>query len=319
MATRHLASGPVWTAMIAARMPRATTQRVRANRRMRRAGAVAVRPGVYALPDSSEARDALSLAAREVGRGRGAALPCLVAWLDPADEERLRARFEAAHARRRERLLRHIAALERALASRSRLAAASRRTAHARLARLRRRLDDATTAVTSDSMASALAPTRAVPAPGAASYRARTWVTRKGVLVDRIASAWFILRFLDRDARFLFVVPGEAIPANALRFDMAEAEFGHEDDRCTFETLVARFRADDPALRHVAEIVHDLDLRDRRYGRPEAAGVAHVIAGLAATEPDDVARIRLGQWLFDCLHASLRPGTTPRLPKGVLP
>jgi len=85
------------------------------------------------------------------------------------------------------------------------------------------------------------------------------------------------------------------------------------------ETLVERFRGDDPALRQLAESTHDLDLNDGTYGRSEAPGVALLIAGLAASEPDDVARIRQGRGLFDCLYAALRPGPTPRLPKGALP
>jgi len=152
-----------------------------------------------------------------------------------------------------------------------------------------------------------------------APYRGRTWVTRRGVLVDRIASAWLIQGFLDHEARFRFVTPGEAPAPGELRFDMAEADFGHEGDRCTFETLVERFSPDDPALRQLAEIIHDLDLKDGKYGRVETPGVALLIAGLAASEPDDAARIHQGRGLFDCLYSALRPGPTPRLAKGVLP
>ena len=304
-----------WAAIIAARMPRAATQRVRANRQLRQTGALAVRPGVYALPNTDEGRVALATAARDVARQRGAVLPCIVTWLDGRDELRLRTRYERERSRKHERLARHIQGLERALTSGASLGEAQRRTAHARLARLRKRLAPAPAAAPEPRPAR-----RALQVPAAETpYRGRTWATRKGVLVDRIASAWLILRFIDRDARFQFVSPGASAAPGTLRFDMAEADFGHEGDRCTFETLVRRFHPGDPALRHLAEIVHDLDIKGSKFGRVEAPGVATVIAGLAAGERDDDARIDQGLWLFDCLYASLRPRPTPRLPKGVLP
>ena len=317
--THDYSSTSGWAAIIAARMPRATTQRVRASRRLRKTGAVAVRPGVYALPDSAEGRAALASAAHEVTRQRGSALPCVLTWLDSGDEAKLRARYEQERNRRRQRLLKHIHDLEHTLAPSSRLSATSRRTAHARLARLRKHLDRAPTAAAQVGQSSeATQPVFSTPSR-ATPHRGRTWVTRRGVLIDRIASAWLIQRFIDREAQFRFVSPGEPSAPGELRFDMAEADFGHEGDRCTFETLVARFGAADPALRQLAEIIHDLDLRDGKYGRNEAPGVALVIAGLAAAEPGDAARISQGRWLFDSLYAAMRPGPTPRLPKGVLP
>ena len=310
---------PAWTALIAANMPSETAKRVRANRRLRQTGALAVRPGVYALPDSPEARAALESVARELASQRASAMACRVSWLDPADEERLRTRFEGELRRGREQLLEHIGALERAVASGSRLKASNRRTAGARLARMQKRLQRMTPRGTASlSPAPFELPQRPFMTSKDPAFHGRTWVTRKGVLVDRIASAWLIRRFVDPQAQFLFVDPTEAPPEGALRFDMAGAEFGHEGDRCTFEVMADRFGAGDPALRRLAEVVHDLDIKDGKYGREEAPGVACVIAGMAAAVPDDAQRIRQGQWLFDCLYASQRP-RPPRLPKGALP
>ena len=72
--------------------------------------------------------------------------------------------------------------------------------------------------------------------------------------------------------------PGE------LRFDMFEGEFTHEGDRCTFEVLLAHAGLDDPALAAIGEIVHDIDLKDDKYGREEAAGIRSLIAGIASAE-----------------------------------
>jgi hypothetical protein len=84
-----------------------------------------------------------------------------------------------------------------------------------------------------------------------------------------------------------------------LRFDMFEAEFTHEDDRCTFEAMLERIGLDDAALHAIAEIVHDIDLKDGKFAREQVAGIVHVIAGICMTQVDDLARIERGGTLFD--------------------
>jgi hypothetical protein len=136
--------------------------------------------------------------------------------------------------------------------------------------------------------------------------RGLTWVTRAGVFVDRIASAWLIRRFIDPDARFAFVTTTRYDPRpGELRFDMFEAEYTHEGDRCTFEVLMDRFAPGDPALQAIAEIVHDIDLKDERFGRAETAGIAAVLQGIAAGTTDDAVRLERGAALLDSLYATL--------------
>ena len=130
-------------------------------------------------------------------------------------------------------------------------------------------------------------------------------MTRERVHVDRIASAWLIRRFIDPKATFKFVPSRGYTPrAGELRFDMFEAEFTHEGDRCTFETLCVQLGLEDPALRAVGEIVHDIDLKEEKFGRPETAGVARLLAGLARRTRDDRERIERGGELFDALYES---------------
>jgi len=137
--------------------------------------------------------------------------------------------------------------------------------------------------------------------------RGRTWVTRRGVFVDRIASAWLIKRFIDPAARFKFVAhEGYSPRKGELRFDMFEAEYTHEGDRCTFETLVRRFRLRDAALRAISEIVHDIDCKDAKFGRAEATGVERLLAGVARKHATDATRLRLGAAVFDNLYQSSR-------------
>ncbi len=145
---------------------------------------------------------------------------------------------------------------------------------------------------------------RTTPPLAAAQHRGRTWVTRSGIKVDRMASAWLIRRFIDPEARFKFVPARGYLPdPRELRFDMFEAEFTHEGDQCTFEVLVQRFGLDDPALKVIAEIVHDIDLKDAKYGRAEAPGVGQVVSGIATAHADDEERLRRGTELFDDLYA----------------
>ena len=89
-----------------------------------------------------------------------------------------------------------------------------------------------------------------------------------------------------------------------LRFDMFDAEFTHEGELCTFEVLVQRFGLRDPALRAIAEIVHDIDVKDAKYGREEAPGIGQLVAGIAAAHPEDAVRLARGAALFDDLYAA---------------
>jgi hypothetical protein len=130
-------------------------------------------------------------------------------------------------------------------------------------------------------------------------------VTRANVYVDRIASAWLILRFIDSGARFKLVPAKNYSPLSGeLRFDMFQAELTHEGDLCTFEVLLHRFGIEDRALTAIGEIVHDMDLKDDKFGRPERAGIERLLTGLSLTEKDDQARLAKGEVLFDALHAA---------------
>lgn len=144
------------------------------------------------------------------------------------------------------------------------------------------------------------------PAKPAAIPRGSTWVTRQGVFIDRIASAWLIRRFIDPDATFKFVpARGYKPRPGEVRFDMYTGEFTHAGDRCTFETLLAHFELDDAAFRALGEIVHDIDCKDEKFGRDEAAGVLAVIQGIALATTDDAERIERGTLVLDGLYGQL--------------
>ena len=132
----------------------------------------------------------------------------------------------------------------------------------------------------------------------------RTWVTRTGVHVDRIASAWLIRRFIDPEARLKFVpARGYARKSGELRFDMYEAEYTHVGEDCTFQTLARRFGLRDRALVAIGEVVHDIDCKDDRYHRPETAGFAALIRGIVEAHEPDRTRIERGSAVLDDLYA----------------
>ena len=133
----------------------------------------------------------------------------------------------------------------------------------------------------------------------------RTWVTRRGVHVDRIASAWLIRRFIDPDARFKFVDGRHYDPIEGeFRFDMVDAEFTHEGDRCSFEMLLLRADlTDDHALVAIGEIIHELDIGDGKFVRPETAGVGAMLSGVCASTDDDLQRIAIASEALNQFHA----------------
>jgi hypothetical protein len=130
-----------------------------------------------------------------------------------------------------------------------------------------------------------------------------TWVTRQDIHVDRIGSAWLIRRFIDPEARFRFVpARGYRPRPNELRFDMYDAEYTHEGDRCTFETLLRRFGLKDRALRAVAEVIHDVDLKDEKFARAETRGIAGLLDAIALSTPNDDERLERGGSVFTDLY-----------------
>jgi hypothetical protein len=307
-----------WLLLIHQLPPKPAYVRVRIGRRLAALGAVAFKNTVYALPRSESAQEDFAWVRREISEAGGEAIViagALVEGLRDADVESL---FHAARTADYERISDRAAKLEAVLRRRSspppraaaelrrletQLAAAiaidffeapGREIAEGRLEALASRLR-----ASPKTEAAEVATTR----PDLREISGRTWVTRRGVHVDRIACAWLIRRFIDPDARFAFVAPRGYRPRRGeIRFDMYDAEFTHEGDRCTFEVLLAEAGIKDPALRAVGEVVHDIDLKDGKFGRIEAAGVAQLLAGIAIGDRSDERRVERGAQVFEDLY-----------------
>ena len=296
--------------------------RVKIGRRLDRVGAVAIKNSIYVLPFSIQAVEDFQWLMHEITGGGGEASICRAEFVDGLTDGEIEQLLREARARDYDEIARRARDVLRVLPL-GRVVSDERRTrAEADLTRIRSRLDAISRIDFFDARASSPAvalvqsieerlkpPSRAesalLPMTAAQSkIRSGTWVTREGIFVDRIASAWLIRRFIDPDARFKFVAPKDYRPETGeLRFDMFEAEYTHEGDRCTFETLLRRFLLDDPALAEIAEIVHEIDLRDGKFERDDARGIERVLAGIAAAYADDAKRLERGWALFDDLYA----------------
>jgi hypothetical protein len=296
-----------WLLLIHQIPPKPGYLRVKVWRRLQRLGSVAIKNSVWALPRSEAAHEDLQWTMREIVAGGGDASLVEARFVEGLTDEAVESLFRAA------RDADYAAILDELRHTKD----------EADLARLERRLADVVAidffAAPGRSAAEAALHARQIrlrppPAQGGApllDLGGRTWVTRKGIHVDRIASAWLVRRFIDPDARFAFVPSGgHALAPGEIRFDMFEAEFTHEGDECTFEVLVRRAGLHDAALRPIAEIVHDVDLKDEKFERPEAPGIDRLIAGIAMAHAADEARLARGSAVFDDLYEYFRRGTT---------
>jgi hypothetical protein len=314
-------SEPKWLLLIHQIPPKPNYFRVKIGRRLQRLGAAPIKNSVYVLPRSEQAYEDFEWVVREIVEGGGDASVCEARFVEGLSDGEVEALFNAAREADYLELAGEARRVQSTL-SRSKKTEDSKEELETSIARLRKRLAEIENidffAASGRDMVEALlvtlenrmkaAATQAseegdAPRPPMEKVQGRIWVTRKGIHVDRMASAWLIRRFIDKDARFKFV-PGKGYrpQVGELRFDMFEAEFTHEGDRCTFEVLLQRFALSEPALKQIAEIVHDIDLKDKKFGREDALGLDRLIAGIAMANPEDEKRLAEGSAVFNSLY-----------------
>ena len=290
--------------------------RVKMWRRLQKIGAVAVKNAVYVLPRTDQSSEDFHWVAREILEAGGDASVCEATFIEGITTNELIEVFRAARDSDYRELMEEIKELREELRTAEKAGEAWASGMVGRVSRLRQRLTEIQTidffsapgGKQAETLVSEMeAKVRSAPIhktqqrPG--SYAGCTWVTRKGVHVDRIASAWLIRRFVDPNPRFKFVAAkGYRPEADELRFDMFDAEFTHEGDLCTFEVFLDRLNIGDNALRRIAEIIHDIDLKESRFGRPETAGIALIVNAICTKHKEDFDRIERGTILLDDLY-----------------
>lgn len=310
-----------WLLFVHQLPPSGSNLRVRIWRRLQQIGAIVIKQAVYVLPDSPGAREDFEWLKAEVdgsgGQASVFAADSVDAWSDDALVEEFRRSRQDAYAelaRDVEQVLRQHGARRtrasgRGPASRRLLDAFRQRfvaiervdffgsAGRDRVGTMLEQLDERLSGRGSGPTVNA-----SDGGDKTDAYRQRLWVTRPRPGVDRMASAWLISRFIDSEARFGFVPDREAAPRDAVAFDMFGVEFSHQGEHCTFEALCNVFEINDAAVRRVAEIVHDVDLKDSRFGAPEAAAVGTLIEGLQIVYADDDALLTQGVTLFEALY-----------------
>jgi hypothetical protein len=313
-----------WLLLIHQLPPKPAYLRVKVWRRLQGLGAVAIKSSVYLMPKTDPATEDFQWMAREIAKDGGEAAICTAGFIEGLSDAQVESLFHAARDADYRQVADEAKSILGSTAGRSGKARADAAAAlEAEFNRLQKRLA-AVTAIdffnapgrsTAEAamlqLQSRLGQSKAQPARSAkgtmldiAAFKGRTWVTRQGVFVDRIACMWLIRRFIDPAAAFRFVAGKQHKPgAKEVRFDMFEGEFTHEGDRCSFEVFLDRFLPKDRALAEIGKIVHDLDLKDARFGLPEAAGFGSLLSGVASAYTSDEDRLAAGGALFDHLYA----------------
>ena len=278
-----------WLLLIHQIPPKPDYFRVKIWRRLQQVGAVAIKQSVYVMPRSEQAYEDLNWILKEVLEGGGEASLSEAAFLEGITDDDVTGMFRAARAADYDRIITDA----RRLSEGAKNAAEGVSKQRVQYARLKKRLEEVTaldffSAPERGAAEGALAqlassfaeaePERARKSVG--QVRGKTWVTRKGVFIDRIACAWVIRRHIDNQAGFKFTADPKYRPKrDELRFDMFDGEFTHRQGKCSFEVMLEEFQLDDPAMLAVSEIIHDIDLKEDRFGRPETAGIHGLFSG----------------------------------------
>jgi hypothetical protein len=333
-----------WLFLVHQIPPQPSQARVKIWRALKKMGAVLHRNSVYVLPYSKDQHEDFEWLSQQIRDSGGEASVFLSEALSEQENHELVQQFQTARDADYEDLLGKSGALGQKLdASRDRTHLSAQRTKKmlsdwedlkSSLERIRRvdffHSNRARTVEEQVARLGRLLQAMRSPSPEASpappshdryspkQFRGKTWVTRRDLHIDRLASAWLIRRFLDTKAKIIFA-PEERIPREPIPFDCFGAEFSHHGEDCTFETFIRRFQLhSNSALTEIAEIVHDVDLKDEKFGRAEAPGLDLVIQSLCSAVKDDSRRLEAGLLLFNQLYEYLRQehkpkrGQTPR-------
>jgi hypothetical protein len=318
-----------WILLIHQLPPKPTNLRVRIWRKLQKVGAIAIKNSVYVLPATERTHEDFQWLKQEIESAGGEATVLVAGSVEGATDEEIIAVFR----KERDEEFAAIAVEFDGLTGKIRGQARGKHLSAGRLAAHEAELDklhvqlerliandffEAKTRATAISAyelslkAIRLSHARKTSAPvrrngmfDTAAYQGRRWVTRRNLHIDRLASAWLIKQFVDKRPRFYFAAERQTV-AGAIPFDMFNAEFSHQGEDCTFETIIKRFGLTEvPGLSDFAEIVHDIDLKDDKFNRLEASGLNVIIEGLSDLLQDDRKLLQQTSVIFDGLYALL--------------
>ena len=318
-----------WILLVHQLPPQPTNLRVRIWRKLQKLGAVAIKNSVYVLPSNDKTFEDFQWLKQEIESTGGDATVFRAGAVEGATDDEIIATFRKARDEEYSLLTAELDGLTGAIREQKRgghLSVGRLRSHETELDRFHKELQRITSTDFFQASGRAAAATayercqktlltthirnqKAAKAasvnPGSlnlAQFQGRRWITRRNLFIDRLASAWLIKRFIDKRPRFSFISDDKAVEG-AIAFDMFGAEFSHQGEDCTFETMINRFGLrDDKALREIAEIIHDIDLKDSKFNRPEGPGLSAIIKGLSDLLKDDRKLIGQCAPLFDGLY-----------------
>jgi hypothetical protein len=321
-----------WVLLIHQLPPNPTNLRVRTWRRLQRLGAIAIKNSVYVLPFNDKTYEDFQWLKQEIESVAGEATVLRASAVEGKTDDEIVSQFRNTRNDEYAQVIAELDGLTGAIREQKRgghLSAGRINTHESELDKLDKELDRiiSTDFFSSPGRVAAVAArershkalrtsqdrnTRKSESIGViagsknlSQYQGRRWFTRKGLFIDRLAAIWFIRRFVDKKARFQFVNDGESI-AGAIGFDIYGAEFTHRGEDCTFETMIKEFQnSENIGLQQLAEIVHDIDIKDGKYGRSEAAGLDKIIRGLSEWLKNDRKLIQQSLPIFDALYELL--------------
>jgi hypothetical protein len=326
---------PEWILLIHQLPPKPTNLRVRIWRKLQKLGAVAIKNSVYVLPANEKTHEDFQWLKQEIESAGGEAAVFQAGSVEGATDEEIIAAFRKARDEEFAAITAELDGLTGAIRgqTRGKHLSAGRLAAHeTEIDKLHAELERITAIdfFNAGGREPALAAyercqkairaahgpvskaTRSTIKSGTldlAKYQGRRWMTRRNPHIDRLASAWLIRQFIDKRPRFYFVADGETVES-AIPFDMFGADFTHHGEDCTFETLLKRFGLNEiKGLRELAEIVHDIDLKDDKFHRLEGAGLNAIINGLSGTLRDDRKLLQQCSAILDGLYSLLGQNT----------
>jgi hypothetical protein len=303
-----------WLLLLYALPTRQNTERVNLWRKLKRFGAIALNTSGYVLPDDAAQFERLQWLSRQIRDAGGEATLIRVAEIDGISTEMVVGMFNEARAAEYKEVA---ASCHEALARHKR---SKRQEFRAALDRLHRRfreireIDYFNSPGVHDAQVALLRAEKAANPQRTATaarklnpgdFAGKVWLTRPRPGIDRAGSAWLIRKFIDAKAKVIFDMEPAQHP-KAIPFDMAEVEFSHHGDDCTFETLVKRFGIADKAVLRMAEMVHDADLEDEKFHRCECLGINAVLTGWARMSISDRDLLEKGIECFEGLYQALR-------------
>lgn len=290
-----------------------SSPRVALWRRLRRLGAISLKGSIYVLPARDECIESFQWLAQEVQQAKGEALVMRVERFEGLADQEIIELFRKARREEYQDIETQAIELEKSVVAIAH--PEDRSNIHETLEKLRKQYTEisrvdffdcpegSTILAQINRIARALSPKRAIapelPHTTVDDYQDKRWVTRPRPYIDRLACAWLIRRFINPHAEIRY---SHEVAPDEIAFEMPDATFGHCGNLCTFEVMAIAFDFQNPGLQVVAEIVHEIDLRDGQYARPETAGVEALLRGWLLANISDAELESSGIRLFEGLY-----------------